>query len=97
MKVVKTVRWSLELMGYSANEKAFSRIQLRHGLEDLLIISTNCVYLFHVAETTQEYINSTFMTSVGICVFISYVSTVSKTETIFVMIEKVEEICNESM
>lgn len=95
MKVLKTFQWSIALMGYSSQQQRFSKKQIRHGFEALLIIFLHCVYPFHVANTIQEYVYSIFMTITTICVFISFVSTANKTVTIFVFIKKIEKIVDE--
>lgn len=83
-------------MGYSSNRRPFNEKQMIHGLVGLLIITSCCIHLFYVADTIQKYAESIFITSVAICIFISFVSTVDKTVTIFVMIEKAATILNES-
>lgn len=96
MKVLKTVQWSLALMGYyNLQDQRISVQQKRRGLEALFIIIFHLIYLFHDANKIQEYVYSIFMTITTMCIFISFVSTANKTATIFILIEKIEKIFNE--
>lgn len=96
MKVLKTVQWSLAVMGYSSSQKhTLSMKQVRHGLEALLILILHYAYLLHVANTIQQYVFSTFMTITMTGIFISFMSTANKTATIFIFIERTEKLINE--
>lgn len=94
MKAFETVQWSLTLMGYSSQERGISRQQIKHGFEAILIIILHFIYLFRVANTTEEYVHSIFMLVVIIGLFISFVSTAIKTVTIFDSFKRVEKIFN---
>lgn len=95
MEVLKTVQWSLGLMGYGPQQHRFSIKQVRRGLEALLILVLHFVYIFRVASTVQEKIFSTFMIITMSGIFISFVSTANKTAMIFILIRKAEKIYNE--
>lgn len=93
MEVLKTVQWSLSLMGYNnSQEQRLCIKQVRRGLEALLIIILHFLYVFLVADTIQEYFFSIFMTITMTGIFISFVSTAKKAATIFILIEKIDKI-----
>lgn len=97
MKTFQTVQKCLALEGYSANGSAFNRLQLWVGFKCTLALFAQCAYLFlRLPKTPKEYMDSIFMTTVGILVFISFVSTVFKTAKIFELINKIEMAINES-
>lgn len=96
MKVLQTVQWSLALMGYKNSQRhTFSKQQVHHAFVALLILTSLCAYPIYDAITIPECIYSVFMiTTIG-CLFISFVSTASKTATIFDFIGKVEKIIDD--
>lgn len=96
MGVLKTVQWSLGLMGYfESPEHNFSITQMKHGLVTLLDMTSLFMYLSNDANSTQDYIYSIFMIVVTISIFISFVNTSNNTALIFVFIGKLEKIINE--
>lgn len=95
MKILQTVKKCLALEGYCANRGAFNRLQLWIGFKCIVGLFFQTSYLFFgLPKTPKEYMDSIFMSMVGITVFISFVSTVFKTEKIFEFMEKIEEIVN---
>lgn len=96
MKILQTIRHDLALIGYSANQHPYNIQQLEHGFKSTLAAAMQCVYLFFIAETSKEFIDSTFMATVAILVLISFVSTAQKTTIIFNFIDEVEKIANNS-
>lgn len=93
MEVLKTVQWSLSLMGYYNSKRQRLCIkQVRREFEALLIIILHFLYVLRVADTTQEFIYSIFMLITMTGIFISFLSTAKKTATIFILIEKIDKI-----
>lgn len=96
MKVLKTVRWSLALMGYhDSQQRRFGINQKAYTLVNLLFMISLCVYLYHGANSAQEYIFSIFMLITIVGIFVSFVDTSNKAELIFLFIEKVQKIIDD--
>lgn len=96
MKVYQTVQKNLSLMGYSPDKRPFNKKQIKIGVEMALCIGLHIMYLVHVASTPREYMEAIFQTSVVILIFISFISTVLKMDIIFIFIDKIEILVNDS-
>lgn len=96
MKIAQIVQKNLASIGYRADLRPFNKQQLWILLERMLILVSLFVYLFHVATTFRQYMDAIFMTTVGILMYISLVSTIAGMETIFILIDEMEQIINES-
>lgn len=97
MEVLKTLKWSLQLLGYSsANRRAYSTRQIQIIFASILVLSLQCAYVFHVANTDQEYLESIFLLSMSIVIFICFVSTIGETAAIFQLIDTAENVFIES-
>lgn len=97
MKIFETVLKHLDSIGFKENQHRFNRIQIETHLKAALNVSLICVQLFHVANTLKEYMDGIFLITVAILVFISRASTAFKTTTIFIFINRLEEIINDSI
>lgn len=95
MKLFESVKSKLARIGYNANQRAFNTEQLIFLLKKALVNTLVGVYLFHVANTPKEFLESIFMFTVGILALIANLSTIYKTATIFKFIEYGEELVNE--
>lgn len=96
MKIFESAKMSLASMELDANKRPFHRKQLLKVMHSFLAIVLECLYIVYDANTAREYINSIFMTTIGIIVFIAYLSTIFKTTTIYNFIDHYETIVNES-
>ena len=96
MKFFETAQSKLAEIGYHADKRAFNNEQLAFLLKGVLANIVFGVYFFHVANTPKEFLDSVFMFSVGILVYISSISTISETATIFTLVKSSEMIVNES-
>lgn len=96
MKLCQQVRISLALLGFRPNQSPFNKTQLWIFFK----ISTNlfslCVYLAREPNTTKEYMDSIFMTTVIFLINVVRASTLFKNDIIFRYIDSVEETLNES-
>lgn len=96
MDIFKTIKNQLASTGFTKRNERFHTEQLLRALEGFLGIVLQCLYIHFEAETTKEYMVSVLTTAVGIFIYIGYLSTVLKTEKIFIFIDDVEEIINGS-
>lgn len=96
MKIFQTVQKHLASIGYRRNERSFNNDISVQLLKSILYIMCQWVYLLHIANTPKEYMDSIFMSAVGILVNISFLSTVLKMKTIFIFIDAAENAINTS-
>lgn len=96
MKVYGTVLKHLGSIGFRQNEPRFNKRQCEMHLKAVLNNLLICMQLFHVADTLKEYLDSVFAMTVSILIFISRASTAFKSATIFVFINGLEQIVNDS-
>lgn len=96
MKLFQSTQKSLAFGGFIKNQPAFNRTQLRMMFLSILFLGLQCIYLFHVANTPRQYMDSIFMTTVGILVFIAFVSSIFNTTAIFDLIYQFEETISKS-
>lgn len=95
MKICQTVQKQLESMGYTEIKRPFHNSIYIIG-QILINISVITFLCEQVADTGREIADAMFMTATGISVFISYLSTVQNIERIFIFINEIENLINES-
>ena len=95
MKIFQLVQKNLTSFGFNADNPINGKL-LGEFLQFIIFTIFECVYICRVAETPEEYMDSILMVTVVISICISFISTVQKTETIFIFIEEVENGINES-
>lgn len=96
MKIFQIVQNDLASIGYRANESPLNNDILSYGFKNISFTICGLVYLCRIAETPEEFMDSIFVITVGILVFISFVSTVQKMATIFIFIDETEKFINGS-
>lgn len=94
MEIFLTVKKNLASLAFVPNQRPFYTNQLIHTSYGFLAIILQCLYLFFDAETIKEYMDSIFMTTVGILVYVGYLSMVFKMVTIFIFIDDMEQVVN---
>lgn len=62
----------------------------------ILIISSEFVYLFHVADSVEDYMHSFYMITISIGFSISYTASIFKTTELYNFIEYIQTVINES-
>lgn len=96
MKTFQAVRQNLVKIHVSADQRWSDNQLLFHICECIFAIILQCIYLFCVANTPEELMNSIFMTTAAILVFISYLSILLKIAEIFFFMDTIEKIVNKS-
>lgn len=96
MKIFNTVQKHLASIGYRANQNPFNTQQLSIILMGIFATISQCIYLFFIAKTLKEFMDSILMTAANFLVFISNLSTIHKMATIFIFIDSIEKAINES-
>lgn len=96
IKIFQNVKKNLTSIGYSENQRGFHKEQLLRGFEGLLAVILQFVYLIHAATSTKEYMDSIYAITAGVGIFIAYLSMNINFSTIFVLIDDMEQLVNES-
>lgn len=96
MKIFVTVSKHLESIGFAEHQQRFNTRQLKFSLNIILGIILISLNLCYIADTSVEYMNGILIDIVSIMVFIAFVSTVFKMATIFIFINQLDEIINQS-
>lgn len=101
MKLFQIVRKQLTFLGFVPNQQKTSNKKFsKHHTIGLFLaafcISQMAVYLFYVAKSTNEYMNSFFTLMVTVSVLLSQTSLVYKNDKIFNIIDTLEKMLNES-
>lgn len=96
MKVFQTVRKSFVLIQFSADGRWFDIDMLTNIVKCISVLALQCIYLFHVANTPEEIMHVISYLTVGILVFMSFLSTVQQMADIFRLMDKVEVVINAS-
>lgn len=96
MKIFQISQKNLVFCGFIKNQSAFNKYQLWTIFKSIAYLVLQFLYLFRVANTPKQYMDSIFMTTAGILIVISHIGVASKTATLFNFIDDVEQAINES-
>ena len=96
IKIFQTVRQNLESINFGIDKHWFDLELLISIFKSFLALSLQFIYLFFVADTPEELMNSIFMTVAGTLVFMSFLSIVSKMADIFYLMDRLEKVVNKS-
>lgn len=92
MKTFRTVKKKMNNWNFLSNQTPLlNPIFLRCCITSTLSTSAHIIYLFHEANTDEEYMNSIYMATAAISVFTSYINTsynVSTFKTFFAKTDK---------
>lgn len=94
MEIFKRIKQNLASNGFRKDKGRFHLEQWLRTTQGLLAIVLQCIYLLFEAETTKEYMDSIFTTTVGVLVYVAYLSTVLKTKQLFIFIDGMEDAIN---
>lgn len=96
MKVAQTVKRHLASIGYRVDKRPFHKEQVWLLFERMLTLILQLIHAIYVANTSRQYMETTFMIMVGILMYIPLVSTIIEMPTIFILIDDMEQVINES-
>lgn len=94
MEIFQTVRKSFVLIKFSADGHWFDIDLLTNIIRCIFVLALQCIYLLHVAETPEELMHSISYFTVGVLVFMSFLSTVQQMKDIFRLMDRVEKVVN---
>lgn len=97
MKVFQTVQKYLAYLGFNQNDQnALNSRQFFTALNMIAMFILSLLYLFVVANTPREYLDSIYMTSAGLGLMTSYFSIVYKARELFDYFDDGEQLINNS-
>lgn len=96
LEIFVTAKKNLASIHFDANKRPFHRQQLFRVALSSLAIVLECLYLVYEANTVREYINSSIFTTIGIAVYIAFLSAIVEMKTIYEFIDLYETIVNKS-
>lgn len=94
MKIFQTVRKNLATIDFSVDQRWYDMQQLRNIGFSILADVLQGMYVFRVADTPEQLMNSAFLTSSGTLLFFSYISIISEMSEIFFLLDKIEKVVN---
>lgn len=101
MKIFQTVQKQLSLVGFAPDQqqntnRTFSKIQLWGIITSLTCTSLVVVYIFHVANRTEDYMYSIFSLTTSIGITASEISMTYANDKIYNAIDSGEELLAEA-
>lgn len=101
MKILQTVQKELAFVGFAPNQqqntnRTFSKIQFWGIITSLTSTSFVVVYIFHVANRTEDYMYSIFSLTASIGITVSEISMTYANDKIYNMINLCEELIAEA-
>lgn len=96
MKILQTVQKYFATIGYDANRYPLNSDTVGEIFQRILAIICQFLYLIRHANSPKDIVDNIFMTAVAILCFISVMSTIQKMKMIFIFINEIEQIVNES-
>lgn len=96
MKIFQTFLRNFEWMGISANRVPFGLTELKHTFAYILIITLLSLQLAKEAETNSAKMKSMAMTVAMISLLIAYLSFRFHSQTVFKIINELEQVINQS-
>lgn len=97
MEIFETVKNNLASIGFVANQHPLHAKQLVNVARGFLALILQCLYLAFEANTDKEYMDSIFMTAVGIMIYSAHMSSIFKTASLFIFLDDLEHVVNERM
>lgn len=96
MKIFRTTQKYMKYGGLMKDRGAFNIIQIWTFSKSITFLIMQVIYLVREADTSREYMDSIFMTSAGILIFISYADIAMQNDVLFHVIDELEKVINES-
>lgn len=96
MKTFETVQKNFANIGFMRDKGRFHMEQWLRTFEGFLAIIMQCLYLPFDAVTIKEYMDSIFITSAGVLIYLAFLNAVLNTKMIFLSIDKIENLVNKS-
>lgn len=96
LKTFESVIKNFAAIDFNKEKPRFHIRQCLRALEGFSGVTMQALYLFYNANTNKEFIDSIYMTSGGILIWVVYVDTILKTEMIYISIDEIEKKVNAS-
>lgn len=96
MKIFRTVRKTMKLSGITPNRVSCGLYELKHISQYVLSILLVFLYPYNRAGTVTEYMEAILMCVIAMLVLVVYLSYKFKSQAIFEVLDRFEEIINTS-
>lgn len=96
MKIFRTIEMNMVFGGFIRNQSAYNRRQWCEIFKTVVAIILQLAYLFHVANTPKQFMDSIFMTTSVILIAISYNSIILKYTELFEFIDDLQQVIDKS-
>lgn len=98
LKMFQSIKRSWKILHFNGKPSAhpFDRQHVNRTIRDSLTVILHCVYLFHGAKSIKEYINSIYMSTAAISIFLSTLNSIYKSEQVYRFFDKFEDFINAS-
>lgn len=96
MRIFKTIRKTLKMSGFRSNESVFNSHNVRGISISATAIVMELLYVRYDADTVEEYMLCFFMLTIGIGLFISFLSTICRKTEVYDLIDKIQAITAKS-
>lgn len=95
MKIFQTIRKNLSAIGYTENDTTLNKKHVWALLISGAVIAAQFGYIFHEANSNEEYTLCFFMTTTGIGLFISFISTILRKKELNDFIINIQAVITE--
>lgn len=95
MRVLQVVQKSFDRMGFSPKRERFNQRALDILVMDITGTSLQWIFLFRVADSSQEYMESVYVVTATTCITLSFAHTIFITKKFFSIIGTLDELVNE--
>lgn len=96
MKLFQLLQKNFEFLGFSQNLHPFNQRQLILYFEGVLILVSFVLFMFFIANSVKEFMNSFYLITAAIITIISFTSTVLKAPILFHFFDFIEQSVNSS-
>lgn len=96
MQIFETIQKNLNAIGFSANHSLINNHHVRGALAFSSLILLLVAYIFRVANSPEEYMNSMFMIESAIGISTSYFTSIFKKTELHDFIDNIQAIANRS-
>lgn len=95
MRVLQAVQKSFDRMGFSPKQERFNHLALGILVTNITGTSLQWIFLFRVANSSQEYMESVYFVTATTCIDLSFAHTIFITKKLFSLIDTIDELFNE--
>lgn len=96
MPIFQTVQKTFDSVGLNPKLDPLNRKLLSILITNFMAIILQLIYLLHVADSSQQYLECIYVVTVGSGILLSIASTILIRDKLFLYIDTLDEVFNES-